>query len=250
MLERPVRMMESVGSYALFLGRAFSTIRESTRHRSEFFKQMVRVGVNALPVVMLASVFAGVVTTVQTAYQLESSILTESAIGAIVAPTLMLELCALVPALVMASRIGASIAAELGTMRVTEQIDALEAMGMNAVAYLVLPRVIAGALMFPSLYVASVLVATLGGAAAGEFLGYLSMEAFFRGAKDWFQPFDVFYGMTKSIAFGFVITSIACWKGFSTSGGADGVGRSATQAVVLSCVNILIADYILAEVML
>lgn len=162
----------------------------------------------------------------------------------------MLELAALIPDLVLASRIGASMAAEIGTMKVTEQIDALEAMGMNSVAYLVLPRVLAGAAMFPSLYVASVLVAMVSGGLAGEFLGYLPIETFIRGAQTYFLPFDAFYGMTKMFSFGFLITSIACWKGFGTVGGADGVGKSTTSAVVVSCVNILIADYVVAELML
>ncbi|MBO6575845.1 MAG: ABC transporter permease [Rhodothermales bacterium] len=212
--------------------------------------QAVRVGFEALPVVMLASAFAGIVTTVQTAYQLQNVILSEDTVGAVVVPTLMLEMCALVPGLVMASRVGASIAAELGTMKVTDQIDALEAMGINSLGYLVIPRVLGAVLMFPALYVASTLVAVIAGGAAGSLLDYLPFEAYIRGARTYFLPFDAFYGMTKSLAFGVVITCIACWKGFSTTGGADGVGRSATEAVVTSCVNILIVDYILAELLL
>jgi len=211
---------------------------------------MVRIGVDSIPVIILASAFAGVVLTVQTAYQLQNTILSEDTIGSAVVPTLMLEMAALVPALVLASRIGASIAAEIGTMRVTEQIDALESMGMNSVGYLVLPRIIAGTLMFPAIYVVSVIISVFAGGVAGEYLGYLSFEAFIRGGREFFQPFDAYYGMTKMIAFGYLITSIACWKGFTTKGGADGVGRSTTSAVVVSCVNILFADYVLAEFLL
>lgn len=218
--------------------------------RNEVFKQAVHLGFNALPVVMLASAFAGIVTTLQAAYQLQNTLLTEDAIGSIVVPTLMLEMCALVPGLVLASRIGASVAAELGTMQVTEQIDALEGMGLNATSYLVLPRIYAGLIMFPAIYVASAVVAILAGGLAGDYMGYLPMEAFIRGARAYFLPFDAFYGMTKSLAFGFIITSVSCWKGFQTKGGAQGVGISTTQAVVVSCVNILIADYLVAEILL
>ena len=239
-----------LGSYALFLKKAFSTMSSSFSMRNEVFKQAVRLGFNALPVVMLASAFAGIVTTLQAAYQLQNTLLTEDAIGSIVVPTLMLEMCALVPGLVLASRIGASVAAELGTMRVTEQIDALEGMGLNATSYLVLPRVYAGLIMFPAIYVASAVVAILAGGFAGDYMGYLPMEAFIRGARAYFLPFDAFYGMTKSLAFGFIITSVSCWKGFQTKGGAQGVGISTTQAVVVSCVNILIADYLVAEILL
>ncbi len=211
---------------------------------------MVRIGVESIPVIILASAFAGVVLTVQTAYQLQNTVLSEDSIGAAVIPTLMLEMAALVPALVLASRIGASIAAEIGTMKVTEQIDALEVMGVNSEGFIVLPRVMAATLMFPALYVVSVVVSVIAGGYSGEFLGYLSFEAFIRGGREFFKLFDAFYGMTKMLAFGFLITSIACWKGFSTDGGADGVGRSTTSAVVVSCVNILFADYILAELLL
>ncbi len=234
----------------MFIARAFRSIGEAAILKKSLVHQMVRIGVDSIPVIILASAFAGVVLTVQTAYQLQNTILSEDTIGAAVIPTLMLEMAALVPALVLASRIGASIAAEIGTMRVTEQIDALESMGMNSIGYLVLPRVLAGTLMFPAIYVVSVLVSVVAGGIAGEYLGYLSFEAFIRGGREFFQPFDAYYGMTKMIAFGYLITSIACWKGFTTEGGADGVGRSTTSAVVVSCVNILFADYLLAEFLL
>ena len=234
----------------MFMVQAFSTIRESLSNRKNVTKQMVQVGVNSIPVVLMASCFAGVVVTLQTAYQLENTILTDEAVGSVVVPTLMLEMAALIPGLVLASRVGASIAAELGTMKVTEQIDALETMGLNSVAYLVLPRVLAGLVMFPSMYVASALVSIVAGGMAGEMLGFLSFESYILGARTFFLPFDPVYGMAKSIAFGFLITSISCWKGFHTQGGAQGVGNATTQAVVVSCVNILIADYILAELLL
>jgi phospholipid/cholesterol/gamma-HCH transport system permease protein len=244
------KQIEQLGQFGMFVARAARTAGGLWSLRGITVQQSVRIGVQALPVVMLASAFAGIVVTIQTAYQLQSTILSEDAVGAVVVPTLMLEMCALVPGLVMASRVGASIAAELGTMKVTEQIDALEAMGIDSMAYLVAPRVAAGALMFPALYVASTLVAVVAGGMAGEYLDYLSFGAYIRGARTYFLPFDPFFGMTKSLAFGVLITSVACWKGFHTAGGAQGVGRSATQAVVTSCVAILIADYILAEVLL
>ena len=250
MYARLLSGLRGVGEYALFMKHAFSTTRETLKYYPIIVQQMVRIGVESIPVVLMASAFAGVVTTIQTAYQLENTILSSEAVGSVVVPTLMLELAALIPGLVLASRIGASIAAELGTMKVTEQIDALEAMGLNSVAYLVLPRVIAGAVMFPSLYVGAAVVSIASGAFAGEFMGYLSVESYILGARQFFLLFDAFFGATKMLAFGFVITSVSCWKGFHAEGGADGVGRAATQAVVISCVCILIADYILAELLL
>lgn len=246
----PVKLLQSTGAYGIFISRALRSLGEVAMFRKSFTEQLVRIGVESIPVVILASAFAGVVLTIQTAYQLQNTVLTEDAIGSAVIPTLMLEMSALVPGLVLASRIGASIAAEIGTMRVTEQIDALESMGMNSVGYLVVPRIAAGTLMFPALYIASLFCAVLAGGYAAEYAGYLSFEGFIRGGREFFNPFDAYYGMTKMIAFGFLITSISCWKGFTTKGGADGVGRSTTSAVVVSCVNILFADYLLAELLL
>ncbi|GMQ81245.1 MAG: ABC transporter permease [Rhodothermia bacterium] len=242
--------VESVGSYATFVGKAFSSVGQRGSFLPTLIHQMVRIGVDSLPVVMLASAFAGIVATIQTAYQLQFVILSEDTVGMVVGPTIMLELAALIPGLVLASRVGASIAAEIGTMKVTEQIDALEAMGMNSVSFLVLPRVTAAVVMFPPIYVASALVGFVAGGISGEILGYLTFETFIRGAQAYIVPFDAMYGAIKMLSFGFLITSIACWKGFITSGGADGVGKSTTGAVVTSCVSILIADYLVAELLL
>ncbi len=240
----------SVGNYCLLLVHAFRSGSEFRLHKQNILPMMAQIGVDAIPVIILSGAFSGVVLTVQTAYMLASSILTNDAIGAIVVPSLMLELSALVAALVMASRAGASIAAELGTMKVTEQVDALEAMGLNAAAYLIVPRVIAGTLMFPLLYIVACTSGIACGAFAGELLGYLTAQTFISGAQQYFLVFDVFFGLIKTGAFGFVITSIACWKGLTATGGAEGVGRCTTEAVVLSCVMILFVDYLLAELLL
>lgn len=244
------QMMIGTGRYGLLLYQAFRSIREVHLYRENLLIHMVRIGVDSLPVVVLASAFGGIVTTVQTAYQLATTFYTESAIGAVVVPTVMLELAALMTGLVMAARIGASIAAELGTMRVTEQIDALEAMGINSVAYLVIPRVLASVIMFPALWVAACAMGIVAGGMAGEFLGYLPFERYIAGAREFFLVFDAFYGMLKSLFFGFIITSVSCMKGFYTTAGAAGVGKSTTEAVVLSCTLILFADYLLAELLL
>ena len=244
------KVLQDLGEYGIFMGRAFRSITQIHAYRATLMPQMVRVGFGSLALVLSAAVFTGIVMTIQTAYQLENTILGPETVGAVVVPTLMLELSALITALVMASRVGAGMAAEIGNMRVTEQVDALEAMGLNSVAYLVLPRVFAGTLMFPMLYIVALAVGTASGAFAGEYLGYLSANQYMTGARAWFALFDLIYGITKSCAFGFIVTSIACWKGYFTEGGAHGVGISTTKSVVASCLVVLLADYILAEVML
>jgi phospholipid/cholesterol/gamma-HCH transport system permease protein len=250
-LNRILQAIERSGQFSLFMLRVAGTVPSIWSQRKETMRHAVFIGVQAIPVVMLASAFSGIVMTIQVGYQLVSTpVLPPETLGAVVGPSLMLEMCALIPGLVMASRVGAAIAASLGTMRVTEQIDALDAMGIDPVSYLVTPRIAAATLTFPVLYVASCVTGILFGGMAGDVMGYSTFEYFIAGAQRYFLPFDPMYGMLKSLAFGFLIAAIACWKGFSTTGGADGVGRAATEAVVASCVNILIADYVLAEILL
>lgn len=219
-------------------------------YRKNLWRQMVKIGVDSLPIVMMAAAFSGAVTTVQTSYQLVTPLIPRSIIGAIVVPSMILELGAVVTGFILAGRVGARIAAELGTMRVTEQIDALESMGLNSIGYLIVPRVLAGVVMFPVLYVAACFVGIGGGMLVGDLGGFVPAEVFLDGAREFFQPFDPIFGLIKSLVFGFLITSISCFKGYYTKGGAEGVGRATTQAAVASCVFLLMADLVLAAVLL
>lgn len=240
----------SLGRYSILLFRAFGSLREFGTYRKNLTYQMVHIGIESLPIVVLAAAFSGAVTTVQTAYQLVSPLIPKSIIGAIVTSSMILELGAVVTGFILAGRVGARIAAELGTMRVTEQIDALEAMGLNSIGYLIVPRVIAGVVMFPVLYVAASFVGVTGGLLVGHLGGFVPAGEFVEGAREFFQPFDPIFGLIKSFVFGFTITSISCYKGYYTAGGAEGVGRSTTQAAVASCVFLLVADLVLAATLL
>lgn len=240
----------ALGRYAILLGRSGAALPEFRTYRKNLVDEMMRIGVESVPIVALAAAFSGGVTTLQTSYQLVSPLIPRSVIGSIVAPSMILELGAVVTGFILAGRVGARIAAELGTMRVTEQIDALEAMGLNSVGYLIVPRVVAGIIMFPVLYVFACLVGIGGGIVLAEVADLLPAAEFVRGARQFFQPFDAWFGVIKAVTFGFVITSIACYKGYHTRGGAEGVGRSTTQAAVTSCVYILIADLVLAVLLL
>ncbi len=240
----------SLGRFALLLSKAFSSLGHFGIYRKNLFVQMVRIGIESLPIVALAAAFSGAVTTVQTAYQLVSPLIPAAIIGAVVVPSLILELGAVVTAFILAGRVGARIAAELGTMRVTEQIDALEAMGLNSVGYLIVPRVLAGIIMFPILYIGAVVVGICGGLGAAELTGVVPIGEFLQGARDHYLPFGPYFGLIKSLVFGFVITSISCYMGYYTEGGAEGVGRSTTSAAVTSCVYILLADLVLAVLLL
>jgi phospholipid/cholesterol/gamma-HCH transport system permease protein len=245
-----LRPFRALGRYALLIGRAFASINKVRTYWENLSIQMVRIGVDSIPIIALAAAFSGAVLTVQTAYQLETPFIPKSIIGSIVAPSIMLELGAVIAGFILAGRVGARIAAEIGTMRVSEQIDALEVMGLDSVGFLILPRVLAGIIMFPVLYIISCIIGIGTGVAVGHFGGLLSAGEFLDGARQFFQLLDPVIGLIKSFAFGFIVTSIACYKGYYTDGGAVGVGDSTTQAAVLSCVFILVADLFIAVLLL
>ncbi len=213
------------------------------------FDQAQSIGYGSLFIVIITSIFAGAVVSLQAGYQFTGSIPVYYAAGVIV-ESVILELGPVLTGLLLAGRIGARYAAELGTMRVTEQIDALESLGRNAVSYLIIPRVIAGTLMLPVLVVISDIVGiTAGWYAAKSSLGMTNAD-FAKGATYFFQPFDPWYSMIKSFFFGLAITIVPCYLGLSTQQGAEGVGRSTTGAVVSASVIILFLDALLTQLLL
>ncbi len=251
-LRGPLRFIEGFGAYCILLARAFNLPRDLSPklYGRNLLDQMVQVGIDSIPIVALATAFAGGVTTVQAIYQLENPLLPLTIVGTFAQQSILLELGTLVTAFVLCGRVGARIAAELGTMRVKEQIDALEAMGLNSTSYLVVPRVLAGVIMFPMLYVVAAVVGMVTSAFVAELSPELSAAIFWEGARLFFRPFDITFGLIKSLVFGFAITSVACYTGYNTKGGAEGVGASTTRAAVLGCVFVLLADYICAELFL
>ncbi len=212
-------------------------------------EQGINVGYGSLFIVLLTASFAGGVVSLQTGYQFTGSIPVYFAAGVIV-KSIILEMGPVLTALILAGRIGARYAAELGTMRVTEQIDALESLGRSPVTHLVIPRVVAGTLLLPVL----VIFANIMGIAAGWFASKgaldISNADFAFGVRFWVEPFDIWYSMIKSFFFGLAVTVVPCYMGFNTQQGAEGVGRSTTAAVVSSSVLILFLDAVLAKILL
>lgn len=217
---------------------------------NELFRQMVSIGIGSLGIVTIISVFMGAVTTVQTAYQLVSGLVAKTVIGAIVADSSMLELAPTITSLVLAGKIGSAIASEIGTMRVTEQIDALEIMGVNAPAYIIMPKILAAVVTIPLLIILSIALCIGGGIFAGDATGILSSQQFIEGARSSFLPYNVLFSMTKAFTFAFIISSVSAYQGYYTQGGSLEVGQSSTRAVVYSCILILLSDYLLAQLML
>ena len=242
--------LRQLGQYATLLYNALRSILEFSTYRKNLFQEFVKIGYESIPIIMLTGVFTGAVLTLQTAYQLDTDIYPASIVGSIVGQSIIIELAAVIGALVLAGKVGARISTELGTMRVSEQIDALESMGFNSVTFLVVPRVLSGILMFPVLYVVAAVMGISGGLLAGSLDGILLAAEFMQGAREFFFPEDVVFGVVKSFVFGFVITSISSFKGYYASGGAEGVGNATTQATVLSCIYILLSDFALAALLL
>lgn len=245
-----MQALEKLGKYSLLLYRALRSLFEVNTYRHNFINELLKIGYESVPIVLLTGVFTGAVMTIQTAYQLDLAFIPISVIGAITSESLLIELSAVITSLVLAGKVGARIATELGTMRVSEQIDALESMGFNSVSFLVLPRVLSGLVMFPLLYIFASVSGIIGGVVAGYLSGALPPAEFMQGAREFFFPWDVTFGLLKAFVFGYVITSISCFKGYFATGGAEGVGKSTTQATVLSCIYVLLADFVLAAVFL
>lgn len=243
-----VILIEEFGRVMLLLLSTLTwMIRPPYRFR-EVFKQMEFVGVNSLPVVVITGAFTGMVLAIQTYYGFRM-FGGESLVGATVALSMTRELGPAITALMVTGRAGSAMAAELGTMKVTEQIDALYTMSVNPVQYLIMPRVIAGILMLPVLTVISDFIGIVGGYFVGVELLKINSGIFMARIVEFLDLNDIFNGLIKSAVFGLILSLVGCYKGFYTSGGAAGVGRATTQAVVIASVAILISDYFLTAVM-
>ncbi len=238
------------GRYLFLLKKCFVNPDKPSIYWKEVMRQCVEIGVGSLTIVIIFSVFLGAVLTVQTAYQFTTPLLSKTIIGSIVTNTAVIEMAPSVTCLILAGKIGSSIASELGTMRITEQIDALEMMGVNSATYLVLPKVVAGTIMVPLLVMIAGFLEIYMGMLVGKWTGVLTPEEFMQGSIQYFIPFTVNFAIIKATTFGFIMSSVPAYLGYYTTGGALDVGRSATRAVVASCIIILLFDYILAEILL
>jgi phospholipid/cholesterol/gamma-HCH transport system permease protein len=226
------------GSFAGGMARALPDVRTWSRL---LILQMARLGVESLPIALFIAAFTGIVMSLQASYTITTTV-PKYFVGALVGKTIILELGPVLTGLALAGRVGANIAAEIGSMRVTEQIDALETLAYNPMSYLVVPRVLAGFLMFPIVVAFANAVGILGGWVTAINLLDMSSAEFVRGLRIFFEPYDVRFSLIKSASFGLAVTSIGCFFGFTTSGGAEAVGRSTTQAVVVSSMLILVLD--------
>lgn len=244
---RFIHSTEALGLFSIMIFNIFQQIPHVFNSLYITIDQMMRIGVNSIPLVAITSVFTGMVTSVQAAYQVEG-MGPPNFIGMVVGKSIIIELGPVLTGLVIAGRVGAAIAAEIGTMRVTEQIDAMETMALDPMRYLVMPRFMAGIIMLPVLTVFACFVAILGAWVTAINAAPISTHMFFSGMQNFVTLRDVFAGFSKAVIFGAIITSIGCFHGYHTRGGAEGVGKSTMSAVVVSSVLILISDYLVAAI--
>jgi phospholipid/cholesterol/gamma-HCH transport system permease protein len=239
-----------LGRYLLMIKGMFSKPENWKMYWKELMHQCVEIGIGSLWIVAIISVFIGAVSTVQTAYQLVSPIIPKSTIAQIVRDTVILEFAPTLTCIVLAGVVGSKIASTLGNMRVSEQLDALEIMGINTKAYMVMPKIVGSLIVIPMLVVISAVLGIWGGRFAGGAANILSPETFDRGLFQNFMPFNVTFALIKAYTFAFIISSISAYYGYTVEGGALEIGRASTQAVVTSCIMILLADYMLAALLL
>lgn len=245
-----MKVLETLGKYFLFIGIVFSRPQHWKRFWKQFFFEVNSLGINSLPIIMIISLFMGAALTIQTAYNITSPFIPLYAVGLATRDSILLEFSPTIISLILAGKVGSSIASELGMMRVTEQIDALEIMGVNSGSYLVLPKILSAIFINPFLIIISMFLGMAGGLIFGLLAGVVSVNEFVYGLQYAFVPFYVSYALIKTVVFAFLITSISAFFGYYAEGGALEVGVSSTKAVVYSSIILLLANYILTQMML
>ena len=243
-------LLQHLGKYMITMKGMFARPENTRMYWKEFMMQCNDIGIGSLPIVLIISAFLGAVMTVQTAYQLVTPLIPRSTIAVIVRDSMLLELSPTVISIVLAGVVGSKIASELGNMRVSEQIDALEIMGINTKTYLIAPKILASILIVPLLISLSIIVALWGGRLVGDLAHILDPETYDRGLVEGFRPFNVWVAMVKAFTFAILISSISAYFGYNVKGGALEIGRNSTLAVVVSCILILLADYVITLIML
>jgi phospholipid/cholesterol/gamma-HCH transport system permease protein len=245
-----MKILSHIGAYFKLLGRTFSRPEKHAILYRQIMREIEKVGINSFAIVVVISLFVGAVITIQTNFNIENPLLPKYLVGVTVRDSLLLEFSSTMVALILAGKVGSSIASELGMMRITEQIDALEVMGINSASYLILPRIIAAVLFFPILCLLSIMVGLFGGYLACALGGVMAPSDYIYGIQYAFYPYYISYALTKTVFYAIIITSVSSYFGYNVQGGAVEVGKSSTRAVVQSSILILLANLILTRTIL
>nr|WP_319401090.1 ABC transporter permease [uncultured Carboxylicivirga sp.] len=245
-----MRIFYHIGRYSLFVKKVFGRPAKHSVFIKQIVKEVDKLGIDSLGIIFIISIFMGAVITLQTAYNIDSPLIPRYTIGLAARDSMLLEFSSTIVALILAGKVGSNIASEIGTMRVTEQIDALEIMGLNPAGYLVLPKVVAFVFIIPFLVVISMGVGIFGGFLAGSLSGEVPAPDFIYGIQYAFVPFYVVYSLIKAVVFAFIISTVSAYWGFYAEGGALEVGKASTTAVVTSSIQILLFNLLLTQMLL
>jgi len=244
-----LRIFYHFGRFLLLLKSGFTRPEKFSMYYKETVRQMIDIGIGSVVIIGLISVFIGAVTAVQFAYQLQESFIPRYYIGYIVRDSTIIELAPTITCLVLAGKVGSNMAAEIGGMRQKEHIDAMEIMGVNTANYLVMPRLIAALFVVPILVFMACIISIGGGYAATVPSGWITSPEYIQGLRYFFEPYFVFMMFVKSVVFAFILTSVSIYQGYYVQGGSIELGRASTQAVVVSNILILVADYLIALIL-
>jgi phospholipid/cholesterol/gamma-HCH transport system permease protein len=247
---RMIKFLTQLGRYFLLLKKVFSKPEKPVLYYKQTLRELVYLGINSIGIIAIISFFMGAVITLQTAYNTENPIYPKYLIGLGCRDSMILEFSSTIAALILAGKVGSNIASEIGTMRVTEQIDALEIMGVNSASYLILPKMIATLIFNPYLTLMAIIIGIFGGWIAGTVAGVITSENFIYGIQYAFIPYYITYSLIKTIFFAFIITSVSAFQGYYVDGGSLEVGRASTKAVVYSSVLILLFNVVLTQLLL
>lgn len=239
-----------VGEYCLLMRKTFAKPDNARMLVRQIPREMEKLGTDSIGIILIISVFMGVIMTMQVVLNTENPLLPRYTTGLMLRDTYLLEFSSTIMSLLLAGKVGSNIASEIGSMRVSEQIDAMEIMGVNSANYLIMPKIAALVIFMPLLVILCVALGLLGGAGVAEFTDLITMSDYIYGIQYAFIPFYFTYSVIKSVFFGFIIASISAYYGYNAFGGALAVGRASTFAVVNSSVAILLADIVLTNIML
>lgn len=232
------------------MARTFGRIDKRSVFWTSVIREIDKLGMGSLVIVAIISIFIGAVISIQLAVQIDMPLIPKYTIGFGTRDTVILEFSSTVIGLILAGKVGSNIGSEIGSMRVSEQIDALEIMGVNSANYLILPKIVAAVIINPILTVISIILGVFGGYLACISTGLLDSDTFIFGAQLGFKPWHLYYSLIKSVVFAFIITSISCFRGYYVEGGSEEVGKASTKAVVNSSISILLWNLILTVLLL
>jgi phospholipid/cholesterol/gamma-HCH transport system permease protein len=243
-------MIKLLGEYLILMFETFKRPDKGPVFRRQLMVEFVGLGIDSFGIVAIISVFTGAIVAIQTAYNIDSPLIPLTMVGFTTRQMMILEFSPTIISLILAGKVGSRIASEIGTMRVTEQIDALRVMGVNPANYLILPKITASILFNPVLIIVSMVIGIFGGWLACIVTGLVTSYDFVLGLRSWFEPFTVTYAMIKTVVFAFIIASVSGSLGYNVKGGSIEVGRASTKAVVYSSILIIFFDLILTQLLL